>query len=175
MRALTIGFDLGSREAGLAVLDDGQLVITRNWLQSRSKMPLEERMMEFWAWVRESLERLRWQYCEVDVVIGIEQPYARWISAASVLWRQYGAVEGIASLTVADYWPDVRIMPIPPQKAKAALTGRGNALKSDMVRAVQQQFECIVNEHVADAIGVALAAWAKQKEKALLDLAEKEE
>lgn len=88
----------------------------------------------------------------------------------AVLCRLVGAIEYACT--------DVQMLLVKPTQAKAALTGRGNATKTQMVEWAQMsyllrwQFRAKREwEAVADAVGVALAAEQAMREQRLQESA----
>lgn len=99
-----------------------------------------------------------------DGALAIEAPaYSRYEHVA--LQRVTGAV--LAA------WigrrPGSPIVEIAPNTAKKALTGQGNADKTTMMRlaAIMVPDADVWTDHAADAVGVALAAYAKLRDNAL--------
>lgn len=84
---------------------------------------------------------------DVDLVV-IESPVARFASAVIPQARVSGAV--LAELSREH----IAWVELPPQAAKMALTGKGNANKEQMVVAAQEQTQQTLNEHQADAYGL---------------------
>ena len=59
----------------------------------------------------------------------------------------------------------VRCRLISPQGAKVALAGHGGADKTAMMAAVEHRFGCRLSKDRADAVGVALAALEKERQR----------
>lgn len=85
-------------------------------------------------------------------VVAIESPVARYAGAVIPQARVSGALMVAATLV------GLMVIEIEPQKAKYALTGKGNAGKPEMQEVAWRAFG-IRGEHAADALGIALAAY----------------
>ena len=78
----------------------------------------------------------------------------------------------VGPLLARAYSGEVLIVEIAPASAKKALTGKGNADKTLMIRHAEGMFGGHWTEHEADALGVALQAEADLKGRELRRLAE---
>lgn len=82
--------------------------------------------------------------------IAIESPVVRFAKAAIPQARVSGALMACTALQ------GFLVVEVTPGQAKVALTGRGNATKSEMQEAALKHG--ISGEHASDALGVALSA-----------------
>lgn len=94
----------------------------------------------------------------IDLIV-VESPVARFGSAVIAQSRVSGALLSLVSeLGIA--WIELA-----PQKAKQALTGKGNADKLTMIAAASAATSRALDEHASDAYGLWLAALAVKVEK----------
>jgi Holliday junction resolvasome RuvABC endonuclease subunit len=160
--SIIIGFDLGSREAGCVVWEEGEDFYTYRF---RARSCGWSSRKQFWAWA-DYLVRLYSEDVAVegrDCVVAAESAfYGKYVSAAIGLARLIGMVEGMA------HKYETRFVEVRASEAKLALAGMGNASKEEMMAAAEAQFPGHEwDEHTADALGVSLAAAGKLRLEAM--------
>lgn len=164
-----LGFDLGSYEAACVLVDEQDMLVwTRCWKGGR-RQQLEPRLREFLLWASEGV-LMAHNFAEGSakkLVVAAEMPYifSNFARAGLVLSWQLGLVHSLAIRR------ELPFLPISPQEGKAALTGKGNASKADMMAMAKAITERDLAEHEADAFGIALAGSGQVRQEALSNLA----
>ncbi len=157
-----LGLDLGSRHSAAVVLEDGELLKHYEWREEDKGEPLNARLLTFGGWLMSIIQESNIGWENGDV-IAVEVPYMGIAQAALALGKQLGVVLAVS------WRAEVELIEVATKEAKAALTGKGSAYKQEMIVAAKMQFPGPEwTEHTADALGVALCAIAKLKERALL-------
>ncbi len=158
---IVVGFDLGSREAGCVVLEDGVVRSISAWSAPTETgwKSLEARLQSLSTWETWHI----WETHDRHPIIAVEGVHLipGRPRAVVVLSECIGGLIAVAPR-------GRRIIRVRPAEGKKALTGVGYATKEAMVAAAQAQFPGHEwNEHTADALGVALAAAGKLKLEAM--------
>lgn len=162
-RTWALGFDLGSREAACALVENQDMLRASATWRARGKPALETRLRTFRHWARECLAAAEGPHI---LVVAAEMTYSRFVRAAILLSWQLGLVHGLAIER------GLAFLPISPQIGKATLAGKGNASKAEMVAMAKAITGQDLTEHEADAYGVALAALDQVRQEALMEMAE---
>lgn len=158
---IIVAFDLGSREAGCVVMEDGQVWKAETW-QAPNNLGLDDRFDALEEWLHKGV---LWTVYPRHFVMAVEKPYVGRVNAAMVL----GQCLGILRCQLKEYYRLRRtlapkLIQVHASEAKLALAGAGNASKEDMMAAAKMQFPGHEwTSHSADALGVALAAAGKLK------------
>lgn len=148
---LILGIDPGTRRenpTGWALLDtEADKVLHYGLLKPENNGTfLPSLSAQFDAVLRDLMQKY-----SIDRV-AIESPYlGKNARTVIILATLHGAYRAVAALY------NVPCHEIAPVQAKAALAGTGRATKYDMIYAAHTRYGIAVPEHVADAIGMALA------------------
>ncbi|MBL9141895.1 MAG: crossover junction endodeoxyribonuclease RuvC [Phycisphaerae bacterium] len=151
-----LGIDPGLRIAGYAVVDfapsarDPRLV-EAGVIRLRAKEPVSTRLAQLHAELRELIEQFRPTHLSVEEVF----VHVKHVRTAIVM----GHGRGVVLLAGAE--AGLAIEELSPTEIKKALTGRGQASKAQVQRAVMHQFRLATMPEppdVADAIGIATTA-----------------
>lgn len=138
------GFGLVQRENGGAIKHIAHGVITLN-----SKMQSSERLRDLAIDMQKLLNLYSPQRAAIEEVF-----FCKNAQSALVLGQARGVILGVLSLM------HIPVMSIAPTKAKLLVTGRGQALKSQVAQMVSARLNVPVPSHedASDALGIALAA-----------------
>jgi Holliday junction resolvasome RuvABC endonuclease subunit len=158
-----IGIDPGLAACGMAVVMGEKCLGAATWKHGPAEGTDEERGA---AYVQD-LYRLGG--FEEAPILACESQFTapRGTGAEWMSQQQVTLIRGMLSGAAAAWgW---RVLSVTPAEAKRALTGRGNADKGAMCRMAQSRFNLPTtpSEHIADALGVALAAQRKLLEEEL--------
>ena len=158
---MIIGIDVGTRAAGIAMLDDSGL---RRW---SSQIIIQGRALN---------DRLWYLFGEIDAAVRDEvylgpvwayiesPPYVQNHATHAALHQGVGIVK--AALMHNMILPR-NIHELTATEIKAAFTGNGRADKAEVQRVVKMQFGIDAGEDEADAIATAYAGHCKLREEAL--------
>jgi len=151
-----IGVDPGIASVGVAILENPRAkLIAAQHFEANAKT-LDCRVAKYAKYFDELLEEYK------PDIVAIETqyfaPYGKKTGAVAVSIIKVGLVRG-AFIGVASI-RNIPTMGIYPTEAKLALTGDGSANKNKMIECAQSIFKVelrITEDHVADALGIALA------------------
>lgn len=157
-----LGLDIGSHHAGAAVLEcDGTgaptLVALAEW--GMKDPQLDIRLCAFWTWAKSLIQK--YELMPSDV-LAVEMPFVGIPRTALILGQILGIVRTVA------WWAGLKLILVSAKEGKKALSGRGSAYKGEMVAAAKIQFGVDATEDQADALGIALSAADRLKEREIV-------
>ncbi|GIV24548.1 MAG: hypothetical protein KatS3mg026_0240 [Bacteroidia bacterium] len=151
---MVMGLDLGSQEAGLAVVEPGEgcfvLRACLSFRPGRASMP--ERLEKLYHWL--SVQLQDWP----AALVAMEDPFVgRNPRSALAL----GALKGLVWGTLLAMGRPAPLL-LAPAQVKKAITGRAHAPKEQVAAMLRHYFGQEVslpdNHHATDAVAIALAA-----------------
>jgi Holliday junction resolvasome RuvABC endonuclease subunit len=156
---MILAFDLGitnTNPSALALIDvEAKKLVYFESVQYSKTGDWLERLIVLAKWVDEKIS----EYKDQIECMAYELPYVmpKNMQTSIKLSHAGGIILGCA----AKY--NVKCYPITPNEAKKALTGKGNSDKETMIKFAGDWLKVPVelSSHVADAVGVALAASSK--------------
>lgn len=148
-----IGVDIGTKSAGVAMVDDTGVLVCHWQIDVRAHALIDA------AWViRASITRAIDRILDDDerqIEHHVEDPpYCKNVHTYQVLQRLFGAV-----------FHDRRVHEWTPAQIKACFAGNGRASKEDVQFVAKMQFGIEVGPDEADAIAVAWTGYSAWKEK----------
>lgn len=175
---LVLAFDLGTHEAGWVLVDTNMKILHLGYWKA-IKGDLDMRLQDLML----SLESNLLQIGQANVaglftriLVAYEAPYVRYAAASLPLAQAVGILKTLLwqiPQVTEEFLP--MAMEITPAEAKLAITGRGNAGKLMVLDMARQLSGCMeLNQHQADAYGVACAAWGQLHQEAMLEMAKEE-
>lgn len=151
---MVMGLDLGSQEAGLAVVEPGErrfvLRVCLSFRPGRASMP--ERLERLYHWLSAQLQA--WP----AALVAMEDPFVG-KNARSAL--ALGTVKGLVWGTLLALGRPAPLL-LAPARVKKAITGQAHASKEQVAAMLVHYFDqnpaLPDNNHVTDAVAIALAA-----------------
>jgi Holliday junction resolvasome RuvABC endonuclease subunit len=160
---IIIGVDPGLACCGAAVVGDGDCWGIETWKHGPREGTAEERGA---AYVQDLFNLLVDPLTPREITLAVESQFTAPHGTAG----QWGDVQNVTLIRgmlcgAAAAW-GWRVVSVTPAEGKLALTGRGNSDKRAMRKMAQLRFALpkLPSEHIADALGVALAAQRKLRE-----------
>jgi len=170
---LVLAFDLDTHEAGWVLMDSNDEILHLGyWKAPKGNLDIRLRDLMF------SLEReAGWILSEGfwgrRILVAYEAPHAQYAKPVLALGQAVGILKTVVWRTREETKGFLPLLAeISIAEAKFALTGRGNANKKMVLNMARKLSGCKeLNQHQADAYGVACAAWGKLHQKAMLEMA----
>jgi crossover junction endodeoxyribonuclease RuvC len=147
-----IGIDPGLASTGVGVLQGTRLDVkgyAYGTIQTPKTKPLPWRLHHIYTKISQVLEKESPHLMVVEDVFSLQQYPKSGITL--------GQVTGV--ILLAGAMTDVPVKQIPVREAKRALTGNGNATKSQLEKAIREYLKIdapIKPDHASDALGLAL-------------------
>lgn len=154
---MIVGIDPGVNNIGIAVLSDNALEIIETHLWAISKPELKG-YDEFVENLFNLFTRLNLDYA--TAIIAIEKPFF----TPKTLANNIRTLEVIGLMKYAAYMQvqDNNLIMISPNAIKKVMTGKGNAPKDVVIKAVNEKYKLskdIAVSHIADAVAIAYTAY----------------
>jgi Holliday junction resolvasome RuvABC endonuclease subunit len=147
--ASVIGIDQAARNTGICVMSSTGRIVGLHSIRPPKGLDGAKRLL----YIRESLATICKDSAPID--FGVLEDY----SYGSVNKKfTLGEVGGVIKITLLD--AGISFLAAPPKLLKKFVTGRGNANKEDMLKAINQKYSLdLTDDNLADACGLADLAW----------------
>lgn len=158
---IVLGIDPGltrQNPTGLALLNDsGQFLSSETFAPARSKMSWQDFL---YVLADDVLEFIWTEKDQIDLV-AYELPHVALNPQTTI---KLAHICGIITAAASRY--DISLVAVQPSEAKKALTGKGNAGKTEMTLRARERFsKPLLTKDEADACGIALAGLAKYRKR----------
>lgn len=180
---LVLAFDLGTHEAGWVLVDSNDEILHLGYWKA-PKWSLDSRLRDLMFALECEMQNIHigehpaGEFVGKQIHVAYEAPHAQYAKAVLALGQAVGMLKA-ALWKVGQGGRDPHFLGMPMEvsiaEAKLAVTGYGNASKDDVLHMARALSGCKeLNQHQADAYGVARVAWGRLHQQAAIEMAEEE-